>query len=659
MSQDNVQHGQSTADLLRGGGFILLFVHCYFYCYKAFVLWGVRSDMSDRFLAGFIRTGLFDQPLYSKGFALLLVSLSLMGSKGNKTLGISLRRAMVWLVAGLSLYMGSGGVFFMDIGMEAMAEIYMGASFAGLLATLLGGALLSRVIHARLHHNIFNTDKEEFPQEGRRVETRYSVQFRLRYQFKGSSRLGWINIVNPFRGMLVMGSPGSGKSWCIINSIIRQHIEKGFALLLYDYKAPDLTRLAYNWWLQYGSSYPRKTQFHVIDFGRPECSTRCNPIDPRYLTDILDAAESARAVLVNLNPGWVDKGDDFWVQSANAFLTALIWYLRKFEGGKYCTFPHVLELLNQDLDKLFSILRVEKDISTLLDPFLSGLLREVRDTVDNQLSSLKVAVGRMSSPVLYYLMSGGDLDLAINRPDAVKLLCLGNSPQRSGIYGAALSLYVTTINRVINKKGMHPCGCVYDELPTIRVQGLPELVATGRSNKLAITLCVQNLNQLRVGYGRNQADVVLHLPANIICGQVSGESAREVSERIGKIVQERTSLQIHQSDTSVSKSTQLEMAVPIARLAQFSSGEFAGIVADEPDHPLPLKAFHGHIVQDNKRLDREAAAFVDLPVIRRVDEKTLQAHAERIRKDVEELVVRELARMLSEPDLAPLIIRKK
>lgn len=284
-------------------------------------------------------------------------------------------------------------------------------------------------------------------------------------------------------------------------------------------------------------------------------------------------------------------------------------FLRMYEKGKYCTLPHVIELIQTPYNKLFSVLRSQPQIEVLINPFVSAYLNNAVEQLEGQIASAKISLARLSSPYLYYTLSGNDFTLDINNPEEPKIVCMGNNPQKSQIYGAVISLYIAALTRLINKKGNHKCSLIFDEFPTIYFNGIDSLIATARSNKVATTLAVQDASQLIFHYGKEQADVIMNITGNIISGQVTGTTAKALSDRFGKIMQDRESYSINSNDTSVSRSKQLEMAIPISTIASLSSGEFVGMIADDPDEKMELKAFCCEIVNDHDELKKEMTEY--------------------------------------------------
>jgi hypothetical protein len=292
-----------------------------------------------------------------------------------------------------------------------------------------------------------------------------------------------------------MGSPGSGKTYFIIQHIIKQQIRKGFSMLVYDFKYDDLSRIAYNHFLLNKKDYPPKAAFYNINFDDLSRTNRCNPLAPSTLADIADAAESARTILLGLNMEWVSKQGNFFVESPINFVTALVWFLRKYQDGTYCTWAHVIELAQIPYRKLFSVLRAQPDIEVLLNPFINAFLHGAVEQLEGQIASATISLAKLSSPRIYYVLTGDDFTLDLNNPARPKILTLGNNPQKSAIYGAILSVYINTINRLTNKKGRHPFSQVLDEFSTIIVNSIDKSIATGRSNKIAITMAVQDASQ--------------------------------------------------------------------------------------------------------------------------------------------------------------------
>lgn len=585
--------------------------------------------------------------------------ISLLGAKGRKEEKLNHKTAFAYIITGILIYFLSYLSLFVKASTTELAIIYISISCIGFLLVLSGGTLLSRIIKNSLNNkDIFNKENETFPQEERLLENEYSINLPARYHLKDKVRNSWINIINPFRALMVLGTPGSGKSYFVIRHVITQHIRKGFTMFIYDFKFDDLSKITYNSWLKYKHLYPIPPQFYVINFDDLSRTHRCNPLEPSAMTDITDAAESARTILLGLNKEWIKRQGDFFVESPINFLTAIIWYLRKYKEGQFCTLPHVIELMQLDYDSLFTILRTEKEIEVLINPFINAYLNDAMEQLEGQIASAKIAMARLSSPQLYYVLSGNDFTLDINNPAEPKIVCMGNNPQKIQIYGAVLSLYVSRLVKLVNQKGKLKSSLIFDEFPTIYLNNMDSLIATARSNKVATCLGIQDFSQLRKDYGREQADVILNITGNIVSGQVTGDTAKQLSERFGKIMQDRESLSINSGDTSISRSKQLESAVPPSKISSLSSGEFVGMVADDPDCKIELKTFHCEIVNDHNALKKEEANYKDIAVIRKIDTAIVQRNYLQVKQDIQEIMQSEMERLLQDPGLAYLVLKK-
>ncbi|HXB43718.1 MAG TPA: conjugal transfer protein MobC, partial [Puia sp.] len=538
---ENEQGLRKILDLTRMMSIIILLLHFYYYCYAAFEHWKLSAEISDRLLFNISKTGLFSGFNNSKLIALGFLVISLLGAGGKKEEKMSFKIAFAYIITGLMIYFLSYFILITSVELIARCIIYMIITSAGYICFLTGGTFLSLVIWMKLNNkDIFNKENETFPQEERVLENEYSINLPAAYYLKNKIRNSWINIINPFRSLLVLGSPGSGKSYFVIRHVITQHMRKGFSMFVYDFKFDDLSIIAYNHYLKHKHLYPVTPQFYVINFEELSRTHRCNPLDKEGMLDITDASESARTILMGLNREWIKRQGDFFVESPINFLTAIIWFLRRYNDGEFCTLPHVIEMMQVEYDKLFTVLKSEKEVSALINPFVSAYMNDVMEQLEGQIAAAKVSMARLSSPQLYYALSGNDFSLDINNPKEPKIVCMGNNPQKIQIYGAVLSLYVSRLIKSVNKKGMQKCSVIFDEFPTIYLNNMDSLIATARSNKVATILGVQDFSQLKKDYGKDQADVIMNITGNIISGQVSGETAKQLSERFGKIMQDRT-----------------------------------------------------------------------------------------------------------------------
>ncbi|MDB4921583.1 MAG: conjugal transfer protein TraG [Mucilaginibacter sp.] len=503
---EDIQGLRKITEFTRLISIFILAIHFYISCYLAFQHWGWTANITTRIIVNIAKTGIFNNNLKPKLAALLCLVISLIGVKGRKDEKIQQNAIVAYLLSGLLIYFISVLCFYLNASVGSIAISYMGLTSTGYLLILTGGGLLSRLIKISLNNDIFNTENETFPQEERLLENEYSINLPAKYNLKGKIRDSWINFINPFRGLLVIGTPGAGKSYFVIRHIITQHIKKGFTLFLYDFKYDDLTRIAYNTLLNNRGGYKVKPKFYVINFDDLSRTHRCNPLDPYSMDVVTDATEAARTIMLGLNRDWIKKQGDFFVESPINFLTAIIWYLRKYKDGRYCTLPHVIELMQADYDPLFAILAEQEEIKVLINPFVSAFRNKAKEQLEGQIASAKIGLARLSSPQLYYVLSGNDFKLDVNNPNEPKIVSMGNNPQKLQVYGAVLSLYISRVIKLANRKNQQKCSLIFDEFPTIYFNNIDSLIATARSNKVATTLAVQDYSQLKKDYGHDQAD---------------------------------------------------------------------------------------------------------------------------------------------------------
>lgn len=628
---ENEQALRKIIDFTRLLSLVILVLHFYITCYAAFERLQLTSVFINRLLQPLTRLIIFQSLFFAKGSALVLLLVALTGTRGKKDGKVKLPTAITYILLGGLLYFLSSMILQLSGALLLLAGLYIGVTAIGYLLLLSGITRLFRLLKIKLDKDIFNKENETFPQEERLIENEYSINLPSKYRLKGKARNSFINIINPFRGTYVGGGPGAGKTYFVIRRVITQHIQKGFSMLVYDFKYDDLSKIAYNALLKFG-----KRSFFVINFEK--IMHRCNPLEPQTMSDITDAIESSRTIMLGLNREWIRKQGDFFVESPINFVTALIWFLKKYEDGRYCTLPHVIELSLVDYKYLFDLLSGEPEIEVFINPFISAWKNEAYEQLEGQIASAKISLARLSSPQLYYVLSGNDFSLDINNPNDPKIVCLANNPQKSQVYGAVLSLYINRITKLVNKKGQLKSSLVFDEFPTIYFNGMDNLIATARSNKVAVTLGVQDYSQLKKDYGREQAEVIMNIVGNVICGQATGDTAKQLSERFGKINQPKESVSINATDTSVSRSVQLDYAIPASKIAGLSSGEFVGMVADDPDNKIDLKIFHCEVQNDHDAIRKEELLYKEIPFVRTTSQNEIVMNYQKIKEDIKELV---------------------
>ena len=662
--EDDLRALGKIMDFLRAVSIILAIMNVYWYCYEAMRMWGVTIGVVDRILINFNRTGgLFHSILYTKLFSLLLLALSCLGTKGVKAEKMSWNRIWTVLAVGFCLFFLNWWILLLPISHLGNATLYIFTMTAGYICLLMGGLWMSRLLKHNLMEDVFNNENESFMQETKLMENEYSVNLPTRFYYKKKWQRGWINVVNPFRATIVLGTPGSGKSFAVVNNYIKQQIEKGYSMYIYDFKFPDLSTIAYNHMMNHQNGYKVKPQFYVINFDDPRRSHRCNPIHPDFMSDISDAYESAYTIMLNLNKTWVQKQGDFFVESPIILFAAIIWYLRIYKNGKYCTFPHAIELLNRRYEDVFPILTSYPELENYLSPFMDAWQGGAMEQLAGQIASAKIPLSRMISPQLYWVMSASEFTLDINNPEEPKILCVGNNPDRQNIYGAALGLYNSRIVKLINKKGQLKSSVIIDELPTIYFKGLDNLIATARSNKVAVCLGFQDFSQLVRDYGDKEAKVVINTVGNIFSGQVVGETAKTLSERFGKVLQKRQSISINRQDVSTSINTQMDSLIPPSKISGLTQGMFVGSVSDNFTERIEQKIFHAEIVVDTDKVKREESHYQPIPIINDFLDadgndcmkQAIQNNYNQIKEDVKQIVKDELDRIAADENLKHLI----
>ena len=668
--EDDLRGLAKTIEFMRAVSILFCIINVYWFCYEAIRAWGINIGVVDKILMNFNRTtGLFTSVLWTKLFAVVFLALSCLGTKGVKEEKIKWSKINTCLFSGLILFFLNSWLLDLTVLKvpKLLTVLYISTLTLGYTLLLVAGLWMSRLLKNNLMDDVFNLENESFMQETRLIENEYSVNLPTRFFYRKKWNKGWINIVNPFRASIVLGTPGSGKSYAIVNNYIKQQIAKGFSMYVYDYKFDDLSVIAYNTMLDNLDKYHVKPKFYVINFDNPRKSHRCNPIAPEFMTDISDAYESAYTIMLNLNKTWIQKQGDFFVESPIILLASIVWYLKIYQNGKYCTFPHAIEFLCRKYEDIFPILTSYPQLENYLSPFMDAWEGGAQDQLQGQIASAKIPLSRMISPQLYWVMTGNDFTLDINNPNEPKILCVGNNPDRQNIYSAALGLYNSRIVKLINKKGQLKSSVIIDELPTIYFRGLDNLIATARSNRVAVCLGFQDFSQLKRDYGDKEAAVVMNTVGNIFSGQVVGESAKNLSERFGKVLQKRQSMTINRQDKSTSISTQLDSLIPASKISNLTQGMFVGAVSDNFDERIEQKIFHAEIVVDTAKVTAETKSYEQIPVITDFSDDsgsdTMQADIEwnynQIKLDVKQIVADELQRIANDPELQHLIRKEK
>jgi hypothetical protein len=653
---NNAQNGldaRKIAGFLETTALVLLGFHFYIICYGIIPHAGVFAVVADRFYEVLGRTQILADESLVKCAVLLIslpISFFVVRSADRK---VGWRWPLAFLVIGLALFFGAD-LLIPVADDKTLAWSYIVVTVVGYVLISGSTARLARAMKYSFGLKRFQSDTNGFKQEERLITTPYSLNFPAKYLHNGRNRKSNINIINPRRGVLIMGSPGSGKSLFVIEPIIEQLIRKGMAMFVFDFKYPTLSNFTYRCFLQNIDKYPASTRFCSINFTDLSCTHRCNLIDPATLQHKSDALGISKTIMLSINKSWTHKEGEFFMESSINFLAALIWFLKQYKQGIYCTLPHVIELSKAPYDEVFTILNAEPSTRGLVVAFKEAFLNKTTEMLDGQIASARIPLARLDSPDFYYVLSGNDLTLEINDPVAPVVLCLGGDSTRQDALAPVLSLYIDRLNRLINRPDRRPTGVVIDEFATVRATSVLNIIATGRSNNIVPILAVQDLSQLKSKYSHDEAEQIMNTAGNLICGQVMGETAKWVSDRFAANMQLKTTISVNSSDESISKTEQSVDAVTPATLANLSSGEFVGLIADDPKQKIELKGFHASFTKTPSGSQKQQA----LPMVQEVTKKTIEDNFNVICEAVAVLIKDEMKRILSDPALRQYVVKR-
>jgi hypothetical protein len=663
--------------VIRAGSVIVLLAHFYWFCHPFFRFIEFYHPRINEILRKFQQeNGTFSYPLITQVICILLLAISCFGTKGKKNERYSWDMVTGRLILGCILFFMTWWirelVFFSPL---VRSAIYIVTLFIGYILLLSAGTIISRILQNSMKDR-FNVENESFEQETRYLKNPNpkipTIHLPTEFYYKNRWNKGYINVLNPHRATSVLGTPGSGKSYAVINSYIKQLIEQGNPLYVYDYKFPDLTRIVFNHYRLHPEGYKDvKPQVYIINFDDPCKSHRCNPLNPAFMTDIADAYESSYIIMLNLNKTWIKKQGDFFVESPIVLFAAIIWFLKLYEDGKYCTLPHAIEMLTSGYQEFFPILMSYPVLEAYMKSFVNAYEGGAMEQLQGQIASAQIPIARMVSPEIYWVLSGNDFSLDLNNPQEPKILCVGNNPKRENIYATALGLLNARIVQLVNKKEQMPCGIIIDELPTMYFRKIDNLINTARSNWVAICLGFQDYSQLKRDYGDDEYRVITNTIGNVFAGQVLGDTAKNLQERFGKILQERRNISINKQDTSTSINTQMDYLIPAGKIANLRQGTFIGSVVEDLKmvdkkgnsvEKMVQNIFHARIIIDHKKVKSEEKQYVELPEITSFlrdgeNKKTeiLEANFKQIKADVAQIIKKELDRIKNDPSLQHLL----
>ncbi len=608
---------------------MVLIIILYYYAYPFWRDIGLRSGITDSFLKNMYTSGNFDSQMAVRLTCLFFCSIAVMIRSGSpKT--TRWVEVLIPLLSGLGLFLGAS---FMGHGLFMVC-----VSIVGYILYLIGAILLGRKY--RSYDPSIPEYWDTFEQCEELIENDYSVNIPMIYQHQGKKHKGYINCVAPMRGCMIIGTPGSGKSYSIYGQFIRQMIQKQYSLFVYDYKFPDLTERVLNELLDNYSCYTVKPKLYYVNFDDAMQSHRFNPIHPRYLKDPVDATEMAEIIYKNASRE-SGRGDDFFSLSAQCYIDLLIWFLKIYEDGKYCTFPHLVELMSADYRDIMVITAQYPELKIKSTIFADAMKDKVVKQLQGQIASARVALMRFASPTLYWTLSGDDFSLDINNPECPKIICVGNNPQRQSVYGTTLAVLMSQLFKVINRPGKHHCAVLIDELPTIYLKGLDNLINTARSNKVAVVIGAQDKSQLVRDYDKKESDVIFNTVGNVFAGAVKGETAISLSKSFGKMHQETRSFSESASTDSVTFSYQMNEILPSHKIEALSQGSFCGYIADTHEQKVNPKVFCGEVqAGDPPKSKKKLPTVID--ITQEELDQQIQLNYRKISQEIENLIHKEL-----------------
>lgn len=622
---------------------ILLFVHFPF------------SENITPFLSKLAKIPIYSNILYSKLFTFFIIMVTCIGTRSKKDLELDPTKQIIFpLIFGFIMFFGSVCFLFFkekgENGLEWYNIAYIILSIIG--AILINSALdnISKRIKSNFMKDRFNIENESFEQSKDKVETEYSVNIPMKFFYDRKWHNGWLNICNCFRGTFVIGTPGSGKSFSVINSFIRQHSAKGFAEVVYDFKFPELAKIAYYNYQknkQLGK-IPNNFKFNVINFSDIEYSRRINPLKREYIEILADATETAEALYESLQKG--DKGSggnsDFFKTSAVNLLAASIYFWSRYENGKYSDLPHVLAFLNQEYDVLFKVLFSEPELKSLVSPFEAAYKSGAVDQLEGQMASLKVQLSRLATKESFWVFSGNDFNLKVSDKTDPSYLIIANNPKTQSMNSALNALIINRLTRLVNTKGNYPTSIIVDECPTLYFYQLATLLSTARSNKVSICLGLQELPQLEEQYGKATAKTITSIIGNTLSGQAKAPETLDWLQKLfGKVKQVKEGVTIRRNETTINMNEQMDFVIPASKISSLQAGTLVGQVALDfgQEDNFPTAMYHCKTNLDLKKIKKEEEAYKELPKVYNFGtadnrEKLLQKNFKRIYDEVETVI---------------------
>jgi hypothetical protein len=619
-----------------------------------------------------IRTiGMYQNIFYTKLGTLIFMLATCVGTRAKKDIRLNISKNIVIpIIVGFLLFFGSAcfniskSTYMAGI-LRVVDVIYIILTFTGALFINTGLDSFSKLVKSNLMKDRFNIENESFEQSKNLTNTKYSVNIPMMYYHNKRRHKGWINIVNPFRGTLLTGVPGTGKTFSVVNTYIRQLSEKGFMMFVYDFKYPDLSKLLFYQYRKAKASgvIPKNTQFNVINFNKIEYSRRVNPLKAKYITTLSEAQETATSIVDALKKGEPGEGgsEKFFSKSAVNFLTCCIYFFAKYEvpepdgkkiKGKWSDLPHILAFMTHNYSEIFNVLFTNIELLSLLKPFESAYKQKAWEQLEGQIGTLRIEISQLATKEAFWIFSEDpqyEINLKISDKQNPSYLIVASDPDVEDINSTLNSVILNRLVRQINSKGNLPCALIVDELPTIYFHRIEKLVATARSNKVAVLLALQDLPQLKRAYGDKGANVVTSVCGNILSGAVRNKETLDWLEKIfGKIKQISENVSVDRNRTTVSQNEKMDLLIPGSKISNLQTGELVGQIALDydasvDDDNFKITSYHCKTDLDTKKITEEEKKFVDCPkfynFVSDTDrEEILLSYYQKILSDIDKMI---------------------
>ena len=631
-------------------------------CASLFYL-NANIPVVSNLLKNFSKMSFIYPPINAKFATLVLIGLVAIGTKAKKKKDLNIATEIVLpIVLGLVLIFsslivqneaGNNKLTKIFPGMNLYQIIYATLSFLGALILQMGADSISKLMQQKMGKDRWNVEEESFDQNQELIKSETNINIPYLFRYKGKSNKGWINL-NPFRGTMVIGTPGSGKSFGVINPAIRQMIAKGFCLCIYDFKFPDLAQIAYyHYLLKKSKDSDYNYSFHVINLNEVEKSRRVNPFHKKYIQTLAEAQEMAESMVSSLQKGGSSSGggsEAFFTQSAINFLASCIYFFAKLENGKYSDLPHILSFMNRSYQEIFDSLFKNEEIGSLLSPFKTAYDNKAFDQLEGQIGTLKIFLSRLATKESFWVFSGDEVELKITDRENPSIIILASDPGTQDINSALYSAVLNRTLRLVNSKHNLPGGIIADEFPTIYIHKIDNVVATARSNRVAVLLGLQEIPQLRQFYKKEVADTISAIVGNILSGSARDKNTLDWLEKLfGKIKQKSFSQSISQQGTTTSINEKMDFMIPAGKIAALRTGEMVGMIAQGEENDTDeykTSAINGKINLDMKAIKQEEQNYVPMPVYysfidkagNNRKEEVLMTNFRKINKEVELIV---------------------